>query len=184
MEATQELNDSLSFLDAIVEKLDAYEPFMINDCQELQEMTKKERFNFYEKLKKCRLSSSIVHFKYSPYGGLTTYHFVWKIPSNNANRDDSMYAKVTAQIYAEIPTYHTRLMKKEFHGHFSSLCKASPAVYRAMCCFLTVNPINSTVLDLREENARPTKYEPFWDGLSKILEQVFPDMVMLHIFQL
>ena len=143
------------------------------------------------------MSHPVVYFKYSPQAGITTYHFLWKIPIEKKDRDDSSYTRISNKICNEISTYHTRAMKAEYQQHFSSLCNVKPAIYRAMYSFLTgdktvgrnknskavdelvqvalQNDDTDVVYDLCEVNqGAPTIYSEFWEALEQVLNQDLP----------
>ena len=197
IEAKSNTISSLAFLDEMIERLELYTPVLLNDEANVSKMAKHARYNFFEKLKKNGLTHACVYFKYTPNAGIETYHFIWKVPNDPSERDDSKYVSISASISSNIPTYHTRLMKTEFKQHFGSICHVSKSVFRAMYSYLTGDQSISShtkskkvdarirlglmsqdpdfVYDLRELNSgRPEKYGQFWEGLRQILERDFP----------
>ena len=181
----------LSIIDDIIKDQKEYIPIFLSDYPQISALSKLKRYKLFEVLKAGHLSRPVVYFKYTPYSGIATSHFVWVLP------DDTMYAKNTADISSQIPVFHTRAMQSEFKDHFTSVCKLTPTIYRDMYRYLSgdasANPNKisketderlklaltsgdpSMVYDLRELNlGSHAKYDDFWDGVHKVLERDFP----------
>ena len=71
-------------------------------------------------------------------------------------------------------------MQSEFKDHFTSVCKLTPAIYRAMYPNKVSKETNERLKlaltsgdpSIRELNlGRHAKYDDFWDGVHKVLER-------------
>ena len=184
LEKHSTVTPQLSIIDDIIKDQKEYIPIFLSDYPQISALSKLKRYTLFEVLKTGHLSRPIVYFKYTPYSGIATSHFVWVLPDDT--RDYSMYAEITADISSQIPVFHTRAMQSEFKDHFTSVCKLTPAIYRAMYRYLSgdasANPNKvsketderlklaltsgdpSIVYDLRGLNlGRHAKYDDFWD---------------------
>ena len=162
----------------------------------IQSKDKRPRYKFFKSLEATHLSKPIVYFKYSPYSGINSYHFVWILPAESDARDDSQFANIVTAISQDIPKYHTRHMRASFRETFGSLVSAKPVLFDEMYRYLTndcLTPRNNAskevrarlllavtcedtdvVVDLREHNGSPEKYSEFWEGVNDVLTRNFP----------
>ena len=94
--------------------------------------------NVFRRLIDNSLSLAFAYFKYSSQAGIYTYHFIWVLPDKELC-DEATYAKFTTQISNNIPTFHSRAIRSEFHKHFSSIVMLKPAIFNKMYHYLTGN---------------------------------------------
>ena len=189
-------------IDKMLKEAEVCESICLNDMDVIIKKNPDQKYKFIEKLKTSGLSIPVVLMKYSPFGAMFTFCFVWKVADTKDQVQTEKYGemerKVIKRISHNIPAFHTRMMKREFQLHFSLLGpNIQPSVYREMYSFLTGDVSKSAsktsqavderlkmalasgdpnlVVDLREHNSgRREKYTPFWDALHRLLELEYP----------
>ena len=147
-------------------------------------------------LKGLALSSTVnlFVFRYGNYMG--NINFIWKIPSAEEDRKPSEAVCIVNLIKDDILKYATRRMRRDFIETYHKKCQIQPVILRNMFTFLTnfEHTPNSSkegeiderlikfliesdecevIYDLRSCNGRPNdpKFEPFWEGLEKLIEE-------------
>uniref|UniRef100_A0A1X7VJH9 Uncharacterized protein n=1 Tax=Amphimedon queenslandica TaxID=400682 RepID=A0A1X7VJH9_AMPQE len=169
---------------------DNYEPLHLNN------FTPDERFERRRWINNISLSVPFVlcSYQHGHYKG--TEHFLWKISSSPAVRNDSSNAQVIASITNNIGLYATRTMKKMFVDKYSQRVKVPKMVLRHMFRELSIDcrvaetseqqSIDdrtaeffhssgdpSLLLDLRVLNGRvvSTHFDAFWSEVDKFVDK-------------
>ncbi|XP_038063361.1 uncharacterized protein LOC119734068 [Patiria miniata] len=129
------------------------------------------------------------------YLGNLTY--IWRVPFKKEQRIQERDMDLIGQIKLHIPRYSTRAMRKEFIDRYMQSAKVKPAILRDMFRFIKEDASasetsNQTAIDQRvlrfiadsdepdlfydlrsmNGNASSTKFDVFWEELSKFLDEV------------
>ena len=95
---------------------------------------KSKRYFFFKNL---QLSRSVQLYRYHQSGSLGTLNFVWVVPGDHRQRKHSKMVATIEEIKQNMPTYHTRSMRREFKEKFSCVAKIPPVVLTEMYRTLT-----------------------------------------------
>jgi hypothetical protein len=129
--------------------------YEVVNVREFAPMPKRKRYLFIRELEKG-LSSNTFLLTYTHGSSIGNYHFLWKVPEHVHDHGcASENLRLVEKIKKEIPTYHTRAMKKEFFylcGRISPSSK--PYVLRNIYCALTGDNSAARTTDEAEMNER------------------------------
>lgn len=147
---------------------------------------KVERHRWISNLK---LSCQAMLWKFSFGNYLGTLWFIWKV---EMNQESELSEGIARELLADVPIFHTRAMRAEFYSRYVYVTGISKAIKRNIYIFLSGDssalPENSQriddiielflhsgdpdlILDMRAFNARPQKFDSFWNGLSVLLDE-------------
>ncbi|XP_033758052.1 uncharacterized protein LOC117340399 [Pecten maximus] len=156
----------------------------------------RQRRHYIDNLKNG-LPYKCILFRVSAGNNLGTHNFIWRVPMNTIQKEDVLTKNndVIQGITKDLPTYHTRFMKRNFLQKVTLLCDVKPM--EARCIYKDLTGDNSApetsnekiidekvkqafelqdpdvILDLREHNeGQPTKYSVFFDHAKTYIENV------------
>ncbi|KAI8484568.1 hypothetical protein Bbelb_376750 [Branchiostoma belcheri] len=165
-----------------------YELCIVND---FAPSDRKQRYYYISELE---LPMSIELYTYKLGNNLGCLHFAWKVPSQEM-RDLNNTRKMMHQAEKDMPTYHTREMRKQFRDRFSLVTNAKPVILKEMYQFLTNDDATEEcisgkeirqrlkimldaqdvdlIVDMRSRNeGRNEMYAEFWDEATKFIEEM------------
>lgn len=177
-----------------VEKLEMFKPICLD---EYTPQNTRERRYFLDNMKQG-LPYKCVHLKFSAGNNLGSHNFLWKIPGCVSETDSDIMQKnsdVIQTLSKDLPSYHTRAMRRAFINKASLLCslKTSDAryIYKSLAgdCSLGENESEKEIdlrvqqafemedpdiiTDLRHHNTgQPSRYHIFFDHAKQYLESV------------
>ncbi|XP_078340082.1 uncharacterized protein LOC111130598 [Crassostrea virginica] len=142
------------------------------------------------------ISHKCILYRVAAGNSLGTHNFLWKIPMNQTEEDRiSKNQEVIQKIQKDMPSYHTRAMRRAFTDRTSLICSLKPMHARNLYKSLTGDNSAASHLkekevdervqqafdqqdpdilqDLRELNkGQPSKYEIFFDKAKQYIESV------------
>ena len=73
-----------------------------------------------------------------PYGSnFRTVNFIWKLPENDTENDESSHCRAILTVTDQLPTFHSRQMQKDFTDKYKNSVKASVSMLQVMYQDLT-----------------------------------------------
>ena len=182
-------NPDYSAIEKVIQEAPFYE---VIDLINFEPIDKELRRSW---IKNLAVASTINLFTYRYGNYLGNINIVWKIPSEEKNRNPATIARNITLIKEEVLKFSTRRMRKDFIDRYSQKCKIQPVILRNIFNFLTDFEPPTTnqketvmderflrflleaddpevIFDLRKHNGRPNdpQFEPFWEALDKLLQ--------------
>nr|XP_022306505.1 uncharacterized protein LOC111112916 isoform X2 [Crassostrea virginica] len=182
-----------------LEKLEMFKPVCVD---EYTPQNTRDRRYFLDNMKHG-IQHKCVHLKFSSGNNLGSHNFLWRIPNNVSDTDNDLVQKNTDVIQAlskDLPSYHTRAMRRAFINKASLLCNLNASnaryIYKSLAgdCSLAENSTEKEVdlrvqqafemedpdiiTDLRQHNTgQPSKYQAFFTYAQQYLENVIETAV-------
>ena len=168
-----------------------YEPLFLND---LAPTIPRDCYHFIQNLKENDCQLDAVLYTYSTGNNKGNYHFLWLIsPDSSADEVQSQKAALIQTLNADMPTFHSRVMRQNFISLFGRMANVKPAYLREIYHELTrdcsaasseieyhVNECVRQVLklkdpdlvvDLRQHNkGHSSKYMEFWEACENYIQ--------------
>lgn len=171
---------------------DVYDPVCLNDQDYFSSESKYARYQFIQNLE---VSVPVQLYRYTPGGNIRTLIFIWRIPDDARQRQESKILSLLNDVGKQLPVYHTRAMRRDFKNNFKRLSNLSPTILTKIYQDLTGDssvPQNQDILDrieilvhnpelidenfvfdLRElNNGRPSKFEKFYEYTEQYINTI------------
>ena len=183
-------------LDNLLADEDEYHPICLNDLDIIQSMDKRMRYKYFKSLQTTHLSRPLVYYKYSPYSGINSYHFIWILPAQSCDRDDSQFANLSPKYPRTYQSNTPDIYGLHFEKDLVRWCQPKPVLLDEMYRYLTNDcstPRNraskevqerllfamtcedtDVIVDLREHHGSQEKYSDFWEGINDVFTRDFP----------
>ena len=112
-----------------------YEPLFLND---LAPIIPRDRYHFIQNLKENGCQLDAVLYTYSTGNNKGNYHFLWLIsPDSSADEVQSQNAALIQTLNADMPTFHSCVMRQNFISLFGRMANVKPAYLREIYHELT-----------------------------------------------
>lgn len=166
---------------------------------DLGEFAPTDRFERRSWLNNLQLHFPVSIYRYQHGNALGTQNFVWRIPDNPEDRDETEQACTISKLNEQMPKYSTRAMKRDYLNTYYYATGADKSLLRNIFKVLTrdeacaKNPteaevdervmrflVDSDVMedeivhDLRRLNGNPnsTQFDVFWDEVQAYFNEV------------
>ncbi len=172
-------------LKRVIQEKEMYEPILINEYLPENPSTR------HEFISNLAFPFTVEKYSYHPGSNIDMLHYLWKAYDDDKEGRSN---QVTSKLEKEMPVYHTREMRRQFHKRFGLVAKASPAVLTDMYQFLTGDgsapPTKiskavrqrllllldsqdpNLIFDMRHQNeGRPVYFKEFYDETIALIEE-------------
>ena len=167
-----------------------YQPIFLND------LAPRERYDRRKWLSGIQLPFPIMLYRFAYGNHLGTLCYAWKIPDDKSV-DNAAVSRVYSQLSKEQSTYSTRVMRREFLDHYTTLANVSPMVLRNIYKTLLHDSSSASnsfekgvdervakailemddpdiILDLRQTNGHveSSRFDSFWKELQCYFDEI------------
>ena len=112
LQSTLEVSSRFGPLLQVLDNAAYFEHIFVNDHLPTDV---KERHKSLCILKENGLPLKTVFFTYAAGNNVGNYHYIWKVPEDSSEAEMlKELSRIEAQIHNDLPTFHTRMMRKQF----------------------------------------------------------------------